>query len=157
MIADGECFAVLAPPKPEPEFHDSLEWDELVAERDQWKAQCEAWAAKATEWTLERDSIAAALLHRAEKAEAALEHLKDAHLDERTRVVDKFRRDEADLAAARACIRWMGSGEGATGKEFRQHLDAIAAARGQPPSGDKCAVCGADPCKCGWEKTDDQA
>ena len=32
----------VAPPKPEPpEFHDSLEWDELVAERDKWKSACE--------------------------------------------------------------------------------------------------------------------
>jgi hypothetical protein len=31
----------VTPPKPEPEFHDSLEWDELVAERDSLKAEVE--------------------------------------------------------------------------------------------------------------------
>jgi len=41
------------------EFHDSLEWDELIAERNQWKTQCEQWAAKATEWALERERLKA--------------------------------------------------------------------------------------------------
>ena len=38
---------------------------------------------------------------------------------------------EADLAAARACIRWLGSRDGANSAEFKQHLATIAAARGE--------------------------
>jgi hypothetical protein len=37
----------------------SQKYQDMIAERDRWKAQCEGWAAKATEWTLERDSLKA--------------------------------------------------------------------------------------------------
>jgi hypothetical protein len=75
---------------------------------------------------------------RAEKAEATLESLKNTHLDERTKVVEKFRRDEADLAAARACIshavpiiKWALP-EATYWAEH--HAPAIAAARGEKSS-----------------------
>ena len=49
----------VAPPKPEPEFHDSLEWDELVAERDKWKAACEHNIKTLDIVQAERDSLKA--------------------------------------------------------------------------------------------------
>ena len=53
-----------------------------MAERDRWKAQCEAWAAKATEWALERDKLKADLEYR-----LSLHHRQMAELDRMLPVV----------------------------------------------------------------------
>jgi hypothetical protein len=46
----------------------------FITERDSWKAQCEAWAAKATEWTEERDR----LKRQAKEDDVQIEHLQSS-------------------------------------------------------------------------------